>query len=170
MEDLVFPDALALALAGMRVVHAPVDAQGLDVDAAVRSAPDAALAVVTPGQQAPLGVTMAAHASGARRWIGPRARAPGSSRTISSANCSRAAVPRPHWRRWTAPAGVLHIGTFSKTISPVLRLGFIVVLTGKEFSTNWRSPPAWHPRRRQRRSSRWPNLSARATTCGTCAA
>src|SRR5258708_39083865 len=48
----------ALGLAGMAVTAVPVDADGLDVVAGVRTAPEAALAVVPPGQQAPLGMTM----------------------------------------------------------------------------------------------------------------
>ena len=59
MEDPGFPlTRTALGLAGMTVAAVPVDAEGLDVAAGVRTAPGAALAVVTPGQQAPLGMTM----------------------------------------------------------------------------------------------------------------
>src|SRR5262249_41569306 len=59
MEDPGFPlTRAALGLAGMTVTAVPVDAEGLDIAAGVRSAAGAALAVVTPGQQAPLGMTM----------------------------------------------------------------------------------------------------------------
>src|SRR4029077_9393041 len=59
MEDPGFPlTRTALGLAGMTVTAVPVDAEGLDVASAVRSAAGASLAVVTPGQQAPLGMTM----------------------------------------------------------------------------------------------------------------
>jgi GntR family transcriptional regulator/MocR family aminotransferase len=58
-EDPGFPlTRTALALGGMAVTAVPVDAEGLDVAAGIRQAPDALLAVVTPGQQAPLGMTM----------------------------------------------------------------------------------------------------------------
>jgi GntR family transcriptional regulator/MocR family aminotransferase len=58
MEDPGFPlTRTALGLAGMTVTAVPVDAEGL-ITAGVRSAAGAALAVVTPGQQAPLGMTM----------------------------------------------------------------------------------------------------------------
>jgi hypothetical protein len=43
---------------GHEPVAVPVDDEGLDVAAGTRIAADAALAVVTPGQQAPLGMTM----------------------------------------------------------------------------------------------------------------
>ncbi|WP_322403914.1 PLP-dependent aminotransferase family protein [Massilia luteola] len=116
----------ALALGGMAVTPVPVDAEGLDVGAGVRLAPDARLAVVTPGQQAPLGTTMTlarrrallawAEASGA--WIVE-------DDYLSELQLEGRAAPAlaslDHGGR------VLHIGTFSKTISPALRLGFLVV-------------------------------------------
>ena len=59
IEDPGFPlTRTALGLAGMAVTAVPVDAEGLDVAAGVRTVPEAKLAVVTPGQQAPLGMTM----------------------------------------------------------------------------------------------------------------
>ena len=59
VEDPGFPlTRTALGLAGMAVTAVPVDAEGLDVTAGVQTAAGAILAVVTPGQQAPLGVTM----------------------------------------------------------------------------------------------------------------
>src|SRR5258707_8696230 len=58
IEDPGFPlTRTALGLAGMPVTAIPVDAEGLDVAAGVQTAAGAALAVVTPGQQAPLGMT-----------------------------------------------------------------------------------------------------------------
>src|SRR5262249_19685726 len=55
MEEPGFPiTRTALGLAGMAVEAVPVDIEGLDVAAGTRNAPGAALAVVTPGQQAPL--------------------------------------------------------------------------------------------------------------------
>src|SRR6185437_220849 len=59
MEDPGFPlTRTALGLAGMTVTAVPVDADGLDVDAGIRQSAQSALAVVTPGQQAPLGTAM----------------------------------------------------------------------------------------------------------------
>src|SRR5215471_13481572 len=48
----------ALALAGAAIVPVPVDGAGLDFDLAMRRAPDARLAVVTPSHQCPLGVML----------------------------------------------------------------------------------------------------------------
>ncbi len=52
--------------------------------------------------------------------------APGLSKTTTSANCSSMAGRLPPWHRWAGAGRVIHIGTFSKTISPALRLGFVV--------------------------------------------
>jgi GntR family transcriptional regulator/MocR family aminotransferase len=126
MEDPGFPlTRTALGLAGMTVTAVPVDAEGLDITAGVRSA-GAALAVVTPGQQAPLGMTMSlprrlALLAWARRndaWIIE-------DDYLSELQLKGRAAPAlaslDHGGR------VLHIGSFSKTISPALRIGFMVV-------------------------------------------
>jgi GntR family transcriptional regulator/MocR family aminotransferase len=127
MEDPGFPlTRTALGLAGMTVTAVPVDAEGLDIASGVRSAAGAALAVVTPGQQAPLGMTMSlprrlALLTWAQRndaWIIE-------DDYLSELQLKGRAAPAlasvDHGGR------VLHIGSFSKTISPALRLGFLVV-------------------------------------------
>src|SRR5258708_23881566 len=103
-----------------------VDAKGLDVAAGVQTAAGAKLAVVTPGQQAPLGMPMSlprrlALRAWARRndaWIIE-------DDYLSELQLKGRATPAlaslDHGGR------VLHIGSFSKTISPALRLGFLVV-------------------------------------------
>jgi GntR family transcriptional regulator / MocR family aminotransferase len=127
MEDPGFPlTRSALGLAGMTAMAVPVDAEGLNVAAGIRSAPDAALAVVTPGQQAPLGMTM----SLARRrellaWARQNDAWIVEDDYLSELQLEGRAAPAlaslDHGVR------VLHAGTFSKTISPTLRLGFLVV-------------------------------------------
>ncbi|WP_136626470.1 PLP-dependent aminotransferase family protein, partial [Bradyrhizobium macuxiense] len=55
-EDPGFPlSRRGLEFARLDLVPIPVDANGIDVEYGLQHAPDAALAVVTPGQQAPLG-------------------------------------------------------------------------------------------------------------------
>src|SRR6202012_1487605 len=111
---------------GMAVTAVPVDAEGLDVSAGIQIAPEATLAVVTPGQQAPLGMAMSlprrfalldwARRSGA--WI------------IEDDYMSELQLKgraAPALASLDHGGQVLHIGSFSKTISPALRLGFIVV-------------------------------------------
>jgi GntR family transcriptional regulator / MocR family aminotransferase len=127
IEDPGFPlTRTALGLAGMAVTAVPVDADGLDVVAGVRTAPQATLAVVTPGQQAPLGMTMTlqrrlALLDWARRsdaWIIE-------DDYLSELQLKGRAAPA--LASLDHDGRVLHIGSFSKTISPALRLGFIVV-------------------------------------------
>ncbi|MGU3422798.1 MocR-like pyridoxine biosynthesis transcription factor PdxR [Methylobacterium sp. D54C] len=134
MEDPGFPFTRhGLAVAGLTCVPIPVDADGIDVDLGIRLAPDAAITVVTPGQQAPLGGKL----SLARRlrlldWAG-QAKAwiieddyLGELQVTGRAAPALASLDRD--------GRVIHVGSFSKTLSPALRLGFVV------------APPALAPR------------------------
>jgi GntR family transcriptional regulator/MocR family aminotransferase len=127
IEDPGFPlTRTALHLAGMHVTAVPVDAEGLNVAAGVQIAAAAKLAVVTPGQQAPLGMTMSlsrrlALLKWARRndaWIIE-------DDYLSELQLQGRAAPA--LASLDDGGRVLHIGSFSKTISPSLRLGFMVV-------------------------------------------
>lgn len=127
IEEPTFPlTRTALGLAGMTVRPIPVDAEGLDVAAGIRRAPEAALAVVTPGQQAPLGMTMSltrrlALLEWARKndtWIIE-------DDYLSELQLQGRAAPA--FASLDDGERVLHIGSFSKTISPTLRLGFLVL-------------------------------------------
>ncbi|RAZ80065.1 PLP-dependent aminotransferase family protein [Mesorhizobium atlanticum] len=130
IEDPSFPiTRKALDLAGITATAVPVDAEGLDVACAIQSAQDAALAIITPGQHAPLGMTMSlsrrlALLAWARRsdaWIIE-------DDYLSELQLTGRAAPAlaslDHAGR------VLHVGSFSKTISPALRLGFVVAPVG----------------------------------------
>lgn len=126
MEDPGFPFTRhGLELARLTVGAVPVDAEGVDVERGVERFPQAKLAVVTPGQQAPLGPTL----SLARRL-----------RLLDWAAAAGAWIVEDDYlselqlRGRAAPAlasldragRVIHIGSFSKTISPTIRLGFLV--------------------------------------------
>jgi GntR family transcriptional regulator/MocR family aminotransferase len=120
-----FQSRLALACARLVPVPIPVDEHGIDVAYGMARAPDAALALVTPGQQAPLGATLSLE----RRLA-----------LIAWAQRNDAWIVEDDYlgelqlQRRAAPAlasldqaeRVIHIGSFSKTISPALRLGFVV--------------------------------------------
>ncbi|UKJ75237.1 PLP-dependent aminotransferase family protein [Azospirillum brasilense] len=130
MEEPGFPlTRRALHLAGMTVVPVPTDGAGIDVDAGLARAPAAGLAVVTPGQQAPLGVTMTLQrrlallewASRAGAWIVE-------DDYLSELQLKGRAAPA--LASLDRDGRVLHAGTFSKTISPALRLGFLMVPPG----------------------------------------
>lgn len=116
----------ALQLAGMTTIPVPVDGEGLSVTEGIRRAPKAALAVVTPGQQAPLGVTL----SLARRlalldWARQAGAWIVEDDYLSELQLKGRAAPA--LASLDQDGCVLHAGSFSKTISPALRLGFLVV-------------------------------------------
>nr|WP_232291610.1 PLP-dependent aminotransferase family protein [Polaromonas sp. JS666] len=115
-----------LELARLNIVPVPVDAEGLNVDYGIENAADAALVVVTPGQQAPLGTTLSLRrrlqllewATSNDAWI------------IEDDYLSELQLegrPAPALASLDEGKRVIHIGSFSKTISPGLRLGFVVV-------------------------------------------
>ena len=116
----------ALAGAGARIVPVPVDGEGLDVAAGIRRAPKARLAYVTPSHQFPLGVPMTlprrlallAWARQARGWI-----------IEDDYDCGfhYGSQPMPCLQGLDADGRVIYVGTFSKTLFPALRLGYVIV-------------------------------------------
>jgi len=114
----------ALIAAGASVLPGPVDADGLVVDAAL--ARNARLVYVTPSCQFPLGVPL----SFERRL-----------RLLQWARASRAWIieddydcdlryhrqPLPCLHSLDPDGRVIYVGTFSKTLFPALRLGFLIV-------------------------------------------
>lgn len=126
MEDPGFPlTRRGLEIARSKVAPIPVDASGVDVDHGFEFAPDAALVVVTPGQQAPLGSTL----SLARRvrlldWAAQTGAWIIEDDYLSELQLKGRAAPALASLDW--PGRVIHVGSFSKTISPTLRLGFLV--------------------------------------------
>ncbi|MGE0237629.1 MAG: PLP-dependent aminotransferase family protein [Parvibaculaceae bacterium] len=114
-----------LALAGLMPMPIPVDADGIDVDHGIAHAPDAGLVVVTPGQQAPLGVTLSLErrlrlldwAAQEKAWVIE-------DDYLSELQLKGRAAPA--LAALDRAGRVIHVGSFSKTISPGLRLGFLV--------------------------------------------
>ncbi len=116
----------AFLASGAEIVPVPVDEEGINVAAGVKLAPDARLVCVTPSHQYPLGVTM----SLARRF-----------ELLEWASRSGAWIVEDDYdseyryenRPLAALQGldtdnrVIYIGTFSKVLSPALRLGYLVV-------------------------------------------
>ena len=120
-----FQSRKALELAGLVPIPVPVDKDGIDVAYGMHKAPDAAIALVTPGQQAPLGATL----SLARRlelikWAASRSAWIIEDDYLGELQLHRRAAPA--LASIDRSGRVIHIGSFSKTISPALRLGFIV--------------------------------------------
>jgi len=126
MEDPGFPlTRRGLELARLSPAPIPVDADGIDIDYGLHHAPDAALVVVTPGQQAPLGSTL----SLARRlrlldWAAQEKVWVVEDDYLGELQLKGRATPA--LASLDRVGRVIHIGSFSKTISPALRLGFIV--------------------------------------------
>lgn len=129
LEDPGYPlGRRALELAGLTVEPIPVDSEGLSVREGVARAGDAFIALVTPGQHAPLGSTL----SEQRRrdlldWAKAQCAWVVEDDYLGELQLDGRAVPA-----LAAGAGaehVVHLGTFSKSLSPSLGLGFVVAPT-----------------------------------------
>jgi GntR family transcriptional regulator / MocR family aminotransferase len=126
VENPCFPwSRKAVELARLTPAPIPVDADGIDVDYGLRHYPEAKLVVVTPGQQAPLGATLSLErrlrllewAAANEVWV------------IEDDYLSElqlAGRAAPALASLDRDGRVIHIGSFSKTISPTVRLGFLV--------------------------------------------
>jgi GntR family transcriptional regulator / MocR family aminotransferase len=137
------PPWLLFKSLGVRVCGVPVDEQGIVVDALPR---DARLVYVTPSHQYPLGVTMSL----------PRRLA-----LLSWAARNNAAIveddydsefrfggrPVEPLQTLDTSGRVVYVGSFSKTLSPALRLGFVVTpgrctpaAQKAKYVTDWHTP------------------------------
>lgn len=114
-----------LTLANISLAPIPVDADGIDIDYGLQYEPDADLVVLTPGQQAPLGPTLSL---GRRLRLLDWAAKEGvwiiEDDYLSELQLTARAAPA--LASLDRAQRVVHIGSFSKTLSPALRLGFVV--------------------------------------------
>ena len=114
------------AFAGCNLVPVPVDAAGMDVAVGIERSPRARAAYVTPSHQFPLGVTMSAsrrlqlldwaHSSGA--WI---------IEDDYDSEYRYESMPISSLQGLDRNSRVIYIGTFSKTLFPSMRLGYVVI-------------------------------------------
>ncbi len=115
----------SLIASGAELVPIPVDEQGMRVDEGLRVSPRFRLAFVTPSHQQPLGVIMslerrfallhAAQQSGA--WI---------VEDDYDGEFSFGSNPLPTLKSVDATGLVIYVGTFSKSLFPSLRLGYLL--------------------------------------------
>ena len=104
----------------------PVDAEGLDVARARGARGDARLVYVTPSHQYPLGVPMSlARRLALLHWAQRRARLGDRGRLRQRVPLRRPAHPVLHGL--DVDGRVIYVGSFSKTLFPALRLGFLIV-------------------------------------------
>jgi GntR family transcriptional regulator/MocR family aminotransferase len=116
----------ALLGAGARLIPVPVDAEGFDLAAGLARCSDARLAYITPSHQFPLGMTMSVSrrlallewASRAGGWV---------IEDDYDSEFRYVGHPLASLQSLDEQGRVLYLGTFSKVLSPALRLGYLVV-------------------------------------------
>jgi GntR family transcriptional regulator / MocR family aminotransferase len=115
-----------LTLSSCRLVPVPVDNEGLDVSAGLKLCRNARAAFVTPSHQYPLGATMSAArrlqllewAHSLNAWI---------VEDDYDSEYRYESMPVASMQGLDPGSRVIYIGTFSKTLFPSLRLGYIVI-------------------------------------------
>jgi GntR family transcriptional regulator/MocR family aminotransferase len=115
-----------LTAAGCRLVPVPVDSEGLDVAWGVKNCRKATAAFVAPSHQYPLGATMSASrrlqlldwAQSSGSWV---------IEDDYDSEYRYGNMPIASLQGLDHNSRVIYIGTFSKTLFPSLRLGYIVI-------------------------------------------
>ncbi|AQA02098.1 transcriptional regulator [Mycobacterium sp. MS1601] len=115
----------ALISAGARIIPVPVDAAGIDVAAGVGIEAAARLAIVTPSHQFPLGYTMSLErrlalidwAASNSAWI---------VEDDYDTEFRYVGKPQAALKAIDTHDRVVYVGTFSKTLFPSLRLGYVI--------------------------------------------
>ncbi len=127
MEDPGYPGARgALLGAGAQIIPAPIDQEGLMIEAAIARAPHARLAYLTPSHQFPLGVTLSLTR---RLALLDWAKRTGAYLLEDDYDSEYRYAGRP----LAALQGlddadrVIYIGTFSKVLFPALRIGYLIL-------------------------------------------
>jgi GntR family transcriptional regulator / MocR family aminotransferase len=127
VEDPCYPPTYnALASAGVEICPVPVDAQGIDVAAAKRTARKARAIFVTSSHQFPLGVALAMSrrlqllewARESSAWI---------VEDDYASEFRYSGRPLPALQGLDEAGRTIYIGTFNKALFPGLRLGYLVV-------------------------------------------
>jgi GntR family transcriptional regulator / MocR family aminotransferase len=115
----------SLIAAGAELVPVPVDDQGLRVDEGLRRSPRFRLAFVTPSHQQPLGVAMSLERRFALLHAAERAGA-WIIEDDYDGEFSFGGAPLPTLKSVDTTDLVIYVGTFSKSLFPSLRLGYLL--------------------------------------------
>jgi GntR family transcriptional regulator/MocR family aminotransferase len=115
-----------LTAAGCRLIPVPVDEEGLQVDIGIKACRRAKAVFVAPSHQYPLGATMSATrrlqlldwADSAGAWI---------IEDDYDSEYRYGSMPIASLQGLDRNSRVIYIGTFSKTLFPSLRLGYVVI-------------------------------------------
>jgi GntR family transcriptional regulator / MocR family aminotransferase len=127
IEDPCFPPVrTALEMTGAEVTPVCVDAEGMRVADGIRQVPKARMAIVTPSHQSPLGVALSLpRRLSLLRWAGKA-----DAYVVEDDYDSEfrfVGRPLPALKSLDRQQRVIYAGTFSKTLFPALRLGYLVV-------------------------------------------
>jgi GntR family transcriptional regulator / MocR family aminotransferase len=127
MEDPgYFGASIAFGTAGARIVGVPVDEEGLSVTAGMKICPHAKGVYLTPAHQFPLGVTMSLERRMAVLSWASRAGAFVIEDDYDS-EYRFEGQPVPALQSLDNHSSVIFVGSFSKTLFPSLRLGYVVL-------------------------------------------
>jgi GntR family transcriptional regulator / MocR family aminotransferase len=143
VEDPGYPPIRRLfASLGMRVVSVPVDEKGIVVD---RLPAGVKVVYVTPSHQSPTGVTMSL---GRRRELLAFAERHGVAIIEDDYDSEYRHTDRPlePLQRLDRTGRVIYIGTFSKTLAPSIRFGFVALPDSLvDAVVAWRQLADWQP-------------------------
>jgi GntR family transcriptional regulator/MocR family aminotransferase len=125
-DPAYFGARIAFDNVGARIVAVPVNDEGLSVSDGIKICPDARGAYVTPAHQFPLGVTMSLERRMALLSWASRAGAFVIEDDYDS-EYRFAGPPLPALQSLDNHSSVIFIGSFSKTLFPALRVGYVVL-------------------------------------------
>ena len=111
--------------AGAKLIPVPLDEEGISVEAGLEAAPDFKLAFVTPSHQQPLSMVMSLE----RRFALLSAAAKTGAWIVEDDYDSEfyfGGQPLPTLKSVDTGGRVIYVGTFSKSLFPALRMGFIL--------------------------------------------
>ena len=116
----------AMHMMGANICPVPIDDDGIDIDFACKTYPKPALIFVTPSHQQPLGNTMSlvkrltllSYAQENKSWI---------IEDDYDSEFRFRGQPLPALQALDHQGSVLYVGTFSKSLYPAIRLGYVIV-------------------------------------------